>query len=48
MADSICEVNVVKNRTGPTKPVELAFLRQFTRFENLASSEAQRQGAGGY
>lgn len=32
----IAEVMVAKNRTGPTKNVELAFLRQFMRFENLA------------
>ncbi len=33
----IAEVQVAKNRTGPTKTVELAFLRQFMRFENLAA-----------
>ena len=32
----VCEVNVAKNRTGPTGSVELAFLKQYTRFENLA------------
>jgi replicative DNA helicase len=32
------EVNVQKNRTGPTGIIELAFLKQFTRFENLAAS----------
>lgn len=32
----IAEVNVAKNRTGPTGRVDLAFLKQFTRFENLA------------
>jgi replicative DNA helicase len=36
----VCEVMVAKNRTGPTGTVELAFLRQFTRFENLAARTA--------
>lgn len=31
----ICYVEVAKNRTGPTGEVSLAFMRQFTRFENL-------------
>lgn len=33
----IAEVNVAKQRNGPTKMVKLTFLREFTRFENLAS-----------
>ena len=33
---NICEVRVEKNRTGPTNMVELAFLKQYTRFENMA------------
>jgi replicative DNA helicase len=33
----VVEVNIAKNRNGPTKKVDLAFLRQFTRFENLAT-----------
>ena len=37
---NICEVNVAKNRTGPTGSIELAFLREFTRFENLAAQPA--------
>jgi len=36
----VCEVVVAKNRTGPTKTVELAFLKQFMRFENLAARPA--------
>jgi replicative DNA helicase len=32
----VCEVIVAKNRTGPTDTVELAFIKQYTRFENLA------------
>lgn len=34
----IAEVNIQKNRTGPTGIVELAFLKHFTRFENLAAA----------
>jgi replicative DNA helicase len=34
----VAEVNVAKNRTGPTGIVELAFLKKFTRFENLAAA----------
>lgn len=34
----IAEVIVAKNRTGPTGTIDLAFLKQYTRFENLASS----------
>lgn len=37
----VAEVNVAKNRTGPTGIVELAFLKQFTRFENLAAARPQ-------
>jgi replicative DNA helicase len=33
----VAEVILAKNRTGPTDTVELAFLKQFTRFENLAA-----------
>lgn len=36
----IAEVIVAKNRTGPTGTIELAFVKQFTRFENLT----MRQG----
>jgi replicative DNA helicase len=34
----IADVIIAKNRTGPTGLVELAFMKQFTRFENLAVS----------
>lgn len=34
----IAEVLLLKNRTGPVGNVELAFLKQFTRFENLAAA----------
>jgi len=33
---STCEVIVAKNRTGPTETVKLAFIKEYTRFENLA------------
>jgi replicative DNA helicase len=38
----ICEVIVAKNRTGPTGTVELAFLKTFTRFENLAHAGCRK------
>lgn len=41
----ICEVIVAKNRTGPTGTVELAFLKQFTRFENLAHGSERTRAA---
>jgi replicative DNA helicase len=31
-----CDVIVAKNRTGPTDNVKLAFIKEYTRFENLA------------
>jgi replicative DNA helicase len=34
----VAEVLLLKNRTGPVGNVEMAFLKQFTRFENLAAS----------
>jgi replicative DNA helicase len=34
----IAEIIVAKQRNGPTDSIELAFLREFTRFENLADS----------
>lgn len=35
----ICYVEVAKNRLGPTGEVTLAFLKSFTRFENLSRYE---------
>lgn len=32
----IVEVNVAKNRNGPTGEISMTFLKQFTRFENFA------------
>lgn len=37
----IAEIILAKNRTGPVGSVDLAFLRQFTRFENLAAAPPQ-------
>jgi len=37
---SICEVNIAKNRLGPTDKVEMVFLKQYTRFENIAPRTA--------
>ncbi len=45
----IAEIIVAKNRNGPTATVNLAFLRELTRFENLAwgrSDESPRRSAG--
>lgn len=33
----IAEVTLAKNRTGPTGVVKLAFLKEYTRFENLSA-----------
>jgi len=37
---NICEIEIAKNRTGPTDQVELAFFREITRFENLSQRTA--------
>jgi replicative DNA helicase len=37
----IAEVNVAKQRNGPTKNIKLTFLKEYTRFENLASVGSQ-------
>ncbi|HQP92067.1 MAG TPA: replicative DNA helicase, partial [Candidatus Omnitrophota bacterium] len=37
----IAEVNVAKQRNGPTQVVKLTFLKEFTRFENLANVGSQ-------
>ncbi len=37
-AQGICEVIIAKNRSGPTDTVKMAFLRDYMRFENLASN----------
>ena len=32
-----CDIIIAKNRTGPTGDVKLAFIKEYTRFENLAA-----------
>jgi replicative DNA helicase len=38
--EGVAELIIGKQRNGPTGTVKLAFIREFTRFENLASSGA--------
>jgi replicative DNA helicase len=38
--DNIAEVIVAKQRNGPTGTVKLAYVRQSTRFANLAEQES--------
>jgi len=35
----IAEVNIAKQRNGPTGPVRLSFIKEYTRFENIAQIE---------
>jgi len=35
-AEGVAELIIGKQRNGPTGVVKLAFIREFTRFENLA------------
>ena len=35
--DGVAELIIGKQRNGPTGVVKLAFIRQYTRFENLAA-----------
>jgi replicative DNA helicase len=37
----VAEVLLLKNRTGPVGNVDMAFIKQYTRFENLAASRPQ-------
>ena len=39
-SQGVAELIVGKQRNGPTGVVKLAFIREFTRFENLASGNA--------
>ena len=38
---NICEVNITKNRTGPTRALDFAFLKEYSRFESLSQGLAQ-------
>ncbi|MDE1176782.1 MAG: replicative DNA helicase [Edaphobacter sp.] len=42
------EIIIAKQRNGPTGSVHLAYLNEFTRFENLASGDYGGGGGGGY
>ena len=39
----IAEIIIGKQRNGPTGVVKLAFIKEFTRFENLATGQTQRE-----
>jgi replicative DNA helicase len=39
-AQGVAELIIAKQRNGPTGLVKLAFIREFTRFENLAIGPA--------
>jgi replicative DNA helicase len=39
-AQGVAELIIAKQRNGPTGVVKLAFIREFTRFENLAGGGA--------
>jgi replicative DNA helicase len=43
--EGIAELIVAKQRNGPTGTVKLAFLDQYTRFENLAGDDAPQQSS---
>jgi len=38
----VAEVLLLKNRTGPVGNVDMAFIKQYTRFENLAAARPQQ------
>jgi replicative DNA helicase len=42
----VAELIIGKQRNGPTGIVKLAFIREFTRFENLSMGNAWRIPAG--
>jgi replicative DNA helicase len=39
-AEGVAELIIAKQRNGPTGVVKLAFIREFTRFENLAIGQS--------
>ncbi len=42
--EGIAEIIIGKQRNGPTGTAKLAFLKQYTRFENLAAGQYDRRG----
>ena len=42
--EGIAEIIIGKQRNGPTGTAKLAFLKQYTRFENLAPGQLDRRG----
>ena len=45
-AQGVAELIIAKQRNGPTGIVKLAFIREFTRFENLAAGARRRTRLG--
>ena len=39
MKNKIWEINIAKQRNGPTKTIKLAFRREIATFQNLAKSD---------
>jgi replicative DNA helicase len=44
-SEGIAELIIGKQRNGPTGTVRVAFLKQYTRFENLASGSYASEGS---
>ena len=42
-ARKTAEVHIGKQRNGPTGKIEVAFLSQYARFENLAAGDRQSE-----
>jgi replicative DNA helicase len=44
--EGVAEVMLAKHRNGPTGTVKLAFLKQYTRFDNLSARTPEGGNAG--